>query len=177
MAGLLLVGTVALAVANRTELYGGGDGSPAARWIKGVLGLILMVLGVRQWLGRPRAGEVSEPPSWMAALGTFTPTRSAGLGLLMSAVKPKNPLLTIAAAAAIAEAGLPVGQEAAILLAFTLVASVAVIGPVGVLLTMGERASRVLHRWQVWLSRNNDVVMSIVLLVFGLILVAMGLRG
>ena len=48
----------------------------------------------------------------MSALDTFTPAKSFGLGLLLSSVKPKNPLLTVAAATAISEAGLPVGQEA-----------------------------------------------------------------
>ena len=177
LGGLLAVGTVALAIANRTDLYGGGGGSPAARWIKAIIGVALLVLAVREWSGRPRDGAEPESPSWMAALATFTPAKSAGLGLLLAAVKPKNPLLTVAAAAAIAAAGLPIGQEALTLLVFVAVASVGVLIPLLVLLTMGERASRVLEGWQAWLARNNDVVMSIVLLVFGLILVGLAIAG
>jgi hypothetical protein len=145
--------------------------------IKAVLGIALLVLAARQWRGRSRADAEPAPPSWMSALDTFTPAKSAGLGLLLSAVKPKNPLLTVAAATVIVEQGLSVGAEAVSLLVFVVVASIGVVTPLVVYLTMGDRAVRVLTGWQGWLSRNNDVVMSIVMLVFGLILIALAILG
>lgn len=63
------------------------------------------------------------------------------------------------------------GQQVTALLVFVAVASVGVLTPLVVYLTTGERAVTVLERWQAWLGRNNDVVMSIVMLVFGLALV------
>jgi len=37
---------------------------------------------VRQFRGRPHAGEQPDTPKWMAALDTFTPGKAAGTGAL-----------------------------------------------------------------------------------------------
>jgi hypothetical protein len=50
-----------------------------------------------------------------------------GLGALVSAVNPKNAALTIAAAATIAGAGLPGGEQAVVLAVFVLIGSVGVL--------------------------------------------------
>ena len=69
--------------------------------------------GLRARVGaRPAAGEEAPSPKWMSALATFTPVKCLGLGVTFSSVKPKNLVLTIAAATAISESGIPVAQEA-----------------------------------------------------------------
>jgi threonine/homoserine/homoserine lactone efflux protein len=67
--------------------------------LKLVLGLLLLLVAVRQWRGRPRGDERPATPKWMAALDTFTPVKAAGAGVLLSGLNPKNALLSIGAAA------------------------------------------------------------------------------
>ena len=63
--GLAVVGTIVLLVAGGA---GANDGGEPATWVdvlKLVLGALLLLLAVRQWRGRPRAGEAAELPKWM----------------------------------------------------------------------------------------------------------------
>jgi threonine/homoserine/homoserine lactone efflux protein len=65
----------------------------------------------------------------MAALDSFTPVKSLGLGAAMSGVNPKNLLLTAAAAMSVAQTGLPGGQQAVVLAVFVVLGTVAVAAP------------------------------------------------
>ena len=84
-------------------------------------------------------------PKWMTALDSFTPAKSAGLAALLAGVNPKNLLLTVSAAMTIAQAdNLSGGQQIASMLTFMLLASVSVLAPLVVYLSMGSRASDIL---------------------------------
>ena len=48
-------------------------------------------------------------PSWMRTIDTFTPTRSLAIAVALSGLNPKNLLLTVGAAAAIAQTGADAG--------------------------------------------------------------------
>ena len=169
--GLTAVGGVAIAIANRSE------GSTLARWLRIIVGIAVLALAAKQWLGRPRAGEDTKKPRWMAAIETFTPARSFRLGLILSGANPKNVALTLAAAGIIVAEGLTVTEEVTLLAAFILVATAGVATPLVVFLVSGSAATRVLEAWGAWLQRNNAVIMSIVLLVIGLLLLVKGFTG
>lgn len=69
---MLLISSGALASSN---------GAPAI-WVsmlKIVLGLLLVLLAVKQWRGRPRGDAGPELPAWMKTIDTFTPVKSAGM--------------------------------------------------------------------------------------------------
>jgi hypothetical protein len=51
---------------------------------------VLLVLAVSQWRARPATGERAELPKWMTAVDSMTPGKVLVLGLLLSAVGPKN---------------------------------------------------------------------------------------
>ena len=76
-----------------------------------VIGVLFLMMALRQWRKRPKHGEEPEMPAWMAAIDRFTAVKSLGLGALLSAVNPKNLALTAAAAASIAQAGLSGGTR------------------------------------------------------------------
>ena len=88
-------------------------------WLVGlaVLGAVVLALqlALRQWRARPAEGAEPEMPRWIASLDRLRPGGALGLGALLSAVNPKNGGLTIAAAATIAGAGLPGGDQAVVL--------------------------------------------------------------
>jgi threonine/homoserine/homoserine lactone efflux protein len=93
--GLALVGVVVLAIADPA---GANDDGQPATWVdvvKLLLGLALLLLALRQWRGRPRGGEEAAEPKWMAAIDQFTPAKSVGMGVVLSAANPKNLLLAV----------------------------------------------------------------------------------
>lgn len=177
LVALFALAGVATVVANQTSLYGSGYSSPAARWIKGLVGVLLLVLAVRKWLGRPRGGEPASAPRWLEALATASVGRSAALGAGLAAGNPKNIALTLAAAAAIVETGLPPGAEVAWLVAFVVVASIGVAVPVVAFAMLGDRGPEVLGRWGTWLTRHNAVVLATVLAVIAVVLLVGAIRG
>ena len=60
--------------------------------IKIVVGVLLVVLALRQRRERPASGDRAELPKWMARVDSMTPGNALVLGLLLSAVVPKNPV-------------------------------------------------------------------------------------
>lgn len=143
------------------------DGSTAAGWVKVVIGVLFLALGVRQWTHRPRGDEEPAMPGWMASIGDFTAARSFGLAVILAAVNPKNLGLTIAAGATIGAAGLDGGQELVVLGVYVAVASVTVAAPVVLNLVLGERARAPLDATRSWLTTYDHVVMTVLFVVLG----------
>jgi threonine/homoserine/homoserine lactone efflux protein len=168
LVGLSVLGAVVLLLAGPAD--SSDDGQPAAwtGWLKLLLGVLLLLLAVRQWRARPAEGAEPEMPKWMAGLDRLRPGQALGLGALLSAVNPKNGGLTIAAAASIAGAGLAGGQQAITLAVFVLIGSLGVLAPLVLYLTAGERAARTLDSWKTWAGDHNAAIMAVLFLVFGL---------
>ena len=93
--------------------------------------------------------------------------KAAGAGVALSAVNPKNLLLAVAGAAAIAQTGIDAGEQAIAWAVFVLVATLGVAAPVVIAFAMGSRASELLDRLKGWLSGNNAVIMAVLLVVIG----------
>lgn len=164
------VGAVTLLVATLAGAATPDDDGPPlwAAILKIVLGVLLLLLAVKQWRGRPRAGVEPPAPRWMAAIDAFTPVKAAGLAILLGAVNPKNLLLVVSGGAAIASAA-PDDTNAQVVAAvvFALVASVGVATPVFIYLFMGSRAASMLDELKAWMIHNNAVIMAVLLLVLG----------
>ena len=155
------------------------DGEPAT-WVSLLLlalGVVVVGLAAKQWRGRPRAEEEAPAPAWMRAVGDFTLAKAAGLGFALSGLNPKNVLLSVAAAAEIAEVGLPAGQQAAVLAVFVVVASAGVLTPLVLTLVLGARAGELLDGLRRWMARHNAVIMAALFLLIGVKLVADGIAG
>jgi len=165
--GLALVGTAVLLLAN------GGDASKAgapADWVsilELVLGVLLLGLAVKQWRGRPRGDQQPELPAWMKTVDTFTPVRAAGIAVALSAVNPKNLILTVGAAAAIAQTGSGTGGQAVALAVFVALGTVGVGVPVAISVFMAERSTRLLGELHDWMARENATIMAVLCLVIG----------
>lgn len=167
--------TVTTAFALLAEVVELADEPPAwASWTRVVLGLLLVVLGAREWL--TRAADPKQP-GWMAGLDTAVPSSARRLGLLLSAANPKIIALAAAGGLVIGSAGLVVASAIGSTVAFGLVASVTVAGPLLAYLVAGERVLGPLGRVRAWLQRNSSAVMAIVLVVIGLALVSAGVSG
>jgi threonine/homoserine/homoserine lactone efflux protein len=176
-AGLGVVGAITLLVAGGAGAT--SDGEPAT-WIsvlKLVLGLLLLLVAARQWRGRPHDGREPPTPKWMGALETFTPAKAIGAGALLSGLNPKNLLLAVAGAAAIAGVGISTGEQVVSYAVFVLVASIGVGAPVVIYFLLGERSQELLARLKDWMARNNALIMAVLLLIIGVKLTGDAISG
>lgn len=168
---------IVLLVAGTTDLGSTAEPSAAASWIKLILGVALLLLGVRQWRSRPGPDESAELPKWMSVIDTVTPVKASGLGLLLAAVNPKNLALCLAAGVAIAGAALPTSQEVAAVAIFTLIAACTVAVPVIGYAIAAGRMAEPLKRLKAWLEQQNSAIMGVLLLILGVSLLGKGIGG
>lgn len=169
MSGLAIIGIVVFVLPGLETRT--GDPTMLAGILRGVLGLLLLGVAIRQWRLRPRTGESIPLPPWMAKIDGFGPVQSAGLAILVTALNPKNLVLTAAAAATIDESRLLPAQQAVGLSVFIALASMTIAIPVLSVLALGQAADQSLARAKGWLIAKNAVVMAILMLVFGVVLI------
>jgi hypothetical protein len=162
LVGLGLVSAIVLSIGLE-----GSDGGDQGGWVKLVIGVLFLFLGVRQWRARPKDGQEPPMPAWMASIDGFTTAKAFGLALVLSAVNPKNLGLTIAAAASISAVGLSGGQEALVAVVYVLIASITIILPVVGYLVAPHRAAPLLDTMKVWLMANNATIMAVLFVVLG----------
>jgi threonine/homoserine/homoserine lactone efflux protein len=138
-----------------------------------ILGLALLGLAVLQWRRR-HAASATALPTWMTSLDTITPVRAGGLGVVLSAVNPKNLLLTVAAAAAISATGADPGDQAGALAVFVALGTVGPAVPVVIRLALRRRSTALLSSLRRWMAAHNTVIICVLLTVIGLKLVGDG---
>ncbi|HEY9366775.1 MAG TPA: GAP family protein [Agromyces sp.] len=148
---------------------------PIAGVIKLLLGAGLLFLALKQWRGRPKAGEAAALPKWMSAIDSMTTMRGAVLGFLLSAVNPKNLLMAAGAGVLIGTAGLSGGEITLVIVIFVIIAACSVAVPVIAYLLASEKMAGPLESLRGWLVQNNATVMAVLLLVIGVVLIGKGI--
>lgn len=145
-----------------------------ASWTRIVVGLLLVALAIKQWLGR---SHDKETPGWLATLQQAGPATAARYGFLLSAANPK--VLVLAAGGGLVLGAVPGGAatSVALILAFTVVAAVAVAVPVVLYLLLGDRMVPPLRAAEEWLQRHTSSITAIVIGLIGVIVALEGFRG
>jgi threonine/homoserine/homoserine lactone efflux protein len=175
--GLAVVGAIVLAVAGGA---GANEDAEPATWVdvvKIAVGVLLVLVAVRQWRGRPRRDAEAELPGWMRTIDTFTPTRSLAIAAGLSGINPKNLLLTVGAATAIAQTDISTGEQAIALAVFILVGTLGPGIPVAIYFVLGDRARRLLDDLKTRMAANNAAIMAVLCLVIGAKLIGDGISG
>jgi len=175
--GLAAVCAVVYGLADAGDVASDPAASDTMFWIKLALGVVLILAAARRWRARPKPGEDRSLPRWMAAIDGFTPRRAGAIGIGLSAVNPKNLILTVGAAATVAQTGVAAGDAVAALVVFVLLASLTIGAPVVMYVTGREKVASVLDEWKVWLSEHDSAVMAVLLVVFGFVLLGQAIRG
>ncbi len=175
--GLAVVGAIVMTVAGPADSADGGAPPTWANILQLVLGVLLLLVALRQFRGRPHGEEEPPVPRWMGAIEGFGPGKAVAAGSLLSALNPKNLLLAVSAAATISQAGLPGGDQAVAYAVFALVGTVGVAAPVVIYFAMGDRAGGILDRLQGWMAHNNAVIMSVLCLAIGAKLIGQAISG
>jgi threonine/homoserine/homoserine lactone efflux protein len=176
--GLSAVGAVVFLISSWADPT--DDSGGPATWqstLKLVLGLLLLLFALKQWRGRPHGEAEPAEPKWMGAVDSFAPGKAAGAGAVLSAANPKNLVLAIGTAAAIAETEISIGQEIVAYAVFVLIGTIGVAAPVVIYFALGERAKPLLDGLHTWMARNNAVIMAVLFLVIGARLVGDAISG
>jgi len=153
------------------------QGQPASwvGWLKLVLGVLLLLVAFRTWRGRPRGDAQPALPSWMKTIDRFTTGRSLAMGAALSGVNPKNLLLAAAAGAAIAQTGIPAGEQAIAYAVFVVIGTLGPGMPVAIYFAMGDRSREILGGLRDWMARHNAAIMTVLMLVIGVKLLGDGI--
>ncbi len=175
--GLAVVGAIGLSILGAAGAGDNGEPSSDANIFEIVLGTLLLLFAVRQWRKRPRPGEEPALPKWMSAVDHFSAGKAATTGLALSAVNPKNLILTLAAATSIAATNLPGTDQVIAFAIYGLIATLGVAAPVIVYFTMGARASVILEDLKTWLGRHNAAIMAVIFVVIGAKVLGQGIAG
>ena len=175
--GLVVVGAIVLVVVGPSGAGSSGQRTRWVSWVLIVLGLLLLVAAVRHFRGRAREGEEIPLPAWMGAIDRLKPSVVLGGGVVLGGVRPKNLLLAVGGAAAIAQTGIAGGQQAIAYAVFAVIATIGVAVPVVIYFAMGTRSAELLGRLKGWMRRNNAVIVAVVLLVIGVTLIGDGIGG
>jgi threonine/homoserine/homoserine lactone efflux protein len=175
--GLSVAGAVVLLVSSGADASDEGAPADWVGWLKIALGLLLLAVAVKQWRSRPRGGEQAKLPKWMRTIDGFTAGRSVAMGVALSAINPKNLLLIVGAAAAIAQTGIPAGEQAAAFAVFVVIATLGPGLPVAIYFTMRARSERILGDIEGWMAANNATIMAVLCLLIAAKLVGDGISG
>jgi threonine/homoserine/homoserine lactone efflux protein len=167
IAGLTAVGTIVLLASSGADASEQGQPADWVNVLKLVLGTLLLLVAVRQWRSRPRGGEEAAMPRWMRTIDTFTTSKAAVFGVVLSAVNPKNLLLTVGAAAAIAQTGVPTGDQAAALAVFVVLGTLGTGAPVALYFALGERSKHILDELKGWMGTHHAAIMAVLCLIIG----------
>ncbi|GAB3304285.1 GAP family protein [Geodermatophilus aquaeductus] len=177
LVGIAGATTVFLLLAGTLDQGSSSEPSAASSWIKLALGGLLLLLAAGQWRSRPKPGEDPSMPKWMTAIDRFTAGKALGLGVLLSAVNPKNLLMCVAAGTTIAGGSLPTGQAIGSVAVFTVLAASTVAVPVVGYAVGRKRMAGPLESLRGWLTTHSGAVMATLLLVIGVVLIGKGLGG
>ncbi|MEV8129371.1 GAP family protein [Streptomyces sp. NPDC085944] len=164
--GLALVGTIVLLVSGGA---GPSEQGEPAGWVSALdlaLGVLLLWVAVREWRGRPRGDQDVTLPKWMKTVDSFTPVKALAVGTALSAVNPKNLLLSIAAASAIARTDASAGAQTVALAVYVVLGSLGPGTPLVLYFALKERSQHILDGLKVWMERNNTVIMAVICLLF-----------
>ncbi len=175
--GLGVVGAVVLSLAGAGGASKSGSPATWVSWVKIALGVLLLLVALRQFRGRPHGDEQPQMPKWMATIDKTAPPAAFGLAVVLSGANPKNLLLAVAGGAAIAQTGIPSGQQAIAYLIFALIGTLGVGLPVVIYFVMGARSEKLLAGLKDWMTQHNAVILSVLCLVIAAKLVGDGISG
>jgi threonine/homoserine/homoserine lactone efflux protein len=150
---------------------------PVLAVIQLILGVLLLLVAVKQWRGRPGPGETPEMPKWMSAIDSMTAGKGLGLGLLLSCANPKNLMMAISAGVSIGGAAVNGWQSTVVVIIFVVIAACSVAIPVIAYLAAADKMRQPLDTLRSWLEHNNAVIMSVLLLVIGTAVIGKGIGG
>lgn len=110
-------------------------------------------------------------PKCMATVDNTTPAAAFGLAAAFAGANPKNLLLAVAGAAAIAQTGIPGGQQAIAYAVFAVIGTLGIGAPTVTYFVLGKRSEDLLTRLKDWMSQHNALIMAVLCLILAVTLI------
>lgn len=179
-AGFLVGWVMGLAVLTAvfvevSGLLGGLDEKPRwASWLRIVVGVALVALGIYRWTVRKRSAHA---PAWMSKLSTLTPPKAMATAVVLTVVNPKVLFICAAAGLAIGTQGLGRHEAYVGVLYFVAVAASTVALPTLAYVVSGDRLRGPLSRLKDWMERQHALLVAIILVVIGVMVLYKGIHG
>ena len=173
--GAILVITVVFTLLSGLIPKSSGGSDPVVGIIKIALGVLLVLVAIRQWGARPRDGAPSPTPRWMTATDSISPVGALGLGALLAGPNPKNLVVGIAAGVTIGTASIDGALTVIAVAIFVVTASLSIAIPVIAYVVAAPAVRPLLRRMREWLLAYNTIVIAAVLLVIGVVVIGEGI--
>lgn len=177
--GLITIGGAVLLIAGTQNFSPGSEPSTGASIIRVLGGLLLLFLATMVWRISIR-GEQPKLLKQINAMDTFTTAKAFGLGLFLSAVYPKNLILTLIAALTIVQSqvsGLLNITVLSVFIIFLIISSILVVIPVLASFILGDKAAQTLNNWKAWNVEHYTAVMVVLMLALAAMNLGKGLNG
>jgi threonine/homoserine/homoserine lactone efflux protein len=178
LVGLILFVGAALVILSAIDdptLGHRGHPAPAASIVRIVVGVVLILLAARMWLRR-NAPSSGQPSPLVRRVDGLTTSGAFGMGLVVTLIDPASISIGVLVGLDIAAARLPVTTEVIVAVAFVIVSTVTVTGPVLAYLAGGEAARRALTGLKSWLLAHEKTVMMVLFVVIGAMLIGRGIH-
>ena len=138
-----------------------------------MIGTALVVLGV-VGLRRSSRTEHTGLPRWLSAVDSFGALAAFGVAVLLD-LRPKGLLLGIAAGLALHTASLRAGEDAVLIVTYTVIATSTVVIPIVASLIAPRRMEPRLIAARDWLAHNGRVLTSSMMFMIGVVILGAGL--
>ena len=176
LAGLAVVGAIALSIAGPADASSSGAPATWVSWLKVVVGAALLLVAALQF-PPPRNGDRVGCRGWISRVDGSSRCLRLGLAPGDGRLNPKNLLLAVVDAAAIAQTGISGGEQAIAYLVFALVGTLGVGTPVGIYFVMGARSEKLLTGLKDWMAQHNGVISAVICLIIGVKLIGDAITG
>lgn len=133
-----------------------------------ILGGLMILLAVKTFMKRTKAGEEPKTPKWFEKMTSLKPQAALIFGMTLSAANPKNLLLSLSAGATAGVVTQSVSEDIVAIVLFALIATSTIVIPTILFSIMGEKINKVLGDMKTWLLYNNDAITAVMLLFIGI---------
>lgn len=140
-----------------------------------IAGLLLLILAVRNYFVEDDPD--TPPPKFMTLLAKLGPIKLFGLGIGIAIIQPRFLVFVLLGASMIAEARLSTTENFISLFVLALLMVWPMLIPVVVFLIMGERRDEAMNAMKSWLQNNQRKTNVVVMVIFGILLLVMGMTG
>jgi hypothetical protein len=172
-----IVGTIVLCISGPAGAGGSGALATSVRWLEIVFGTLLFLVAIHQFWRRPRAQKPVPMLKGPSAIGDLGPGAAFVAGALLAGANPKDLLLAVAGATAIAQTGIAGGQQAIAYLFFAVIATIGVGAPVLIHLAIGRRSQDLFAKLKARTGRHRAVIMSILCLIVSATFIGEAITG
>jgi hypothetical protein len=152
-----------------------GGKSPIVLTLLLVLGILLLITAYREW--RHEGDPDAPPPKWLTMIETITPLKAFGMGMGLVTLGVKLWVFTLSAISVIGEKQLGQPSSTIAYLLFVLLAQSLLLLPILFKIIFPSRSDILLGQISLWLNKNNDTIILVVSLIFGLLFTYQGATG